>query len=167
MSVPQPVNTAKVVGRRELRFTTFSEVIADAERLAAAESAGTLKRLGNWTLGQAFNHIATWINFPFEGYPLQLTPPLWVKVMGRLMKKRLLAGGLRPGFRIPKIEGGTLGIEPISTADGLAKLRAAVARLDSTMPRVPNPVFGAISHDEWKKLHLGHAALHFSFYQFS
>jgi hypothetical protein len=47
-----PVDTAKVSGRRLLRFESIDEMMAEVDRLVEAERAGRLKRLGNWTLGQ-------------------------------------------------------------------------------------------------------------------
>jgi hypothetical protein len=159
----QRINTKKVTGRRQLDFSTLADVLADAEKIAASEGAGTLRILGNWTPGQAFNHVATWASFPYDGYPPKLKPPWWVKILAKMMRGRLFSGGLKPGFNIPGVPGGTLGIEPISTQDGLAKLRAAFARLDTAPPAIPNPVFGPLTHDEWKKLNISHAMLHFSF----
>lgn len=52
------VNTKKVSGRRELRFNSFNDLLAEAERLCAGE----VKMLGNWTLAQMFEHIASGVN---------------------------------------------------------------------------------------------------------
>jgi hypothetical protein len=55
-----PVDTAKVANRRSLRFESIDHVLAEVDRLAESRRAGRLKRLGNWTLGQALGHLATW-----------------------------------------------------------------------------------------------------------
>src|SRR5215468_5699248 len=68
-AAPEQVNTKKVTGRRSLRFSTIDDVLADADRIAAADRAGTLKRLGNWTPGTIFTHVANWSSYPFDGYP--------------------------------------------------------------------------------------------------
>ena len=52
-SSSSPVNTGKVADRRVLRFESIDQVLAEVDRLAAAERAGRLRRLGDWTLGQA------------------------------------------------------------------------------------------------------------------
>lgn len=158
------VNTAKVKGRRVLKFESVAAMMADVDRIVAAERAGTLKRLGNWTVGQNLGHLATWINFAFDGYPPDLQhPPLWIKLLLRLMKRKFLNGGLPSGARIPKIEGGTKGTEVMSTDEGLNRFRAAWARLNANAPAIPNPIFGKMTHDEWKRMHLSHAGLHLSF----
>src|SRR5437660_4033975 len=61
------VDTRHVKDRRLLRFETFADAIRDVELLADAERAGTLRAAGNWSLGQAVGHVATWARFPLDG----------------------------------------------------------------------------------------------------
>lgn len=68
------------------------------------------------------------------------------------------------GVRIPGVEGGTHGIQPYSTAEGLARLETAAGRLERECPTRPNPVFGVMTHEEWMALHVNHARLHFGFF---
>ncbi|MCE9554629.1 MAG: DUF1569 domain-containing protein, partial [Planctomycetes bacterium] len=49
------INTAKVAGRRPLRFASTDEVLAEVERLVAAPQ---VQPLGNWSLAQAISHLA-------------------------------------------------------------------------------------------------------------
>jgi hypothetical protein len=157
------VNTGKVIGRRKLRFATVEDALADVNALVAAQRAGTLQSLGNWTLGQALGHLAMWITFAYDGTPI--TPPLWARLLMRLGKKKFMYGSLPAGFRIPRIKGGTLGIEPISLDEGVDRYRRAMQWLQSECPALPNPAFGRLTHDEWIALHLRHAELHLSFFQ--
>jgi hypothetical protein len=62
------------VTRRTLRFDTIDDALAEIERIVAAEPGGTLNRLGNWTPGQIKGHVAAWINYSFEGYPIRPPP---------------------------------------------------------------------------------------------
>jgi hypothetical protein len=158
---PQTIDTARVEGRRILRFNTIDDVLADVERLVEAERRGTLVRLGNWSLGQTLGHLATWVNFSFTGAPTR--PPMWVKLLLRMMKKKFLHGSMRSGVRIPGIEGGTLGTEPMSLDEGLQAYRGALERLRREVPQKPNVIFGPLAHDEWIALNLRHAELHLSF----
>lgn len=158
------VDTKKVTGRRELRFTSLDGVIADAERLAASEESGTLRALGNWTLGQTFGHLACWIDFALDGYPPEVRPPWFVKMLMRPMKKKLLAGKMPVGVRIPKFPEGTLGTAVLLTREGLERLRRSCTRLKAEAPQNENPIFGKLTHEEWTKMHLGHANLHLSFF---
>ena len=36
-------------------------------------------------------------------------------------------------------------------------------RLDARPPDAPNPIFGRLTHDEWKAINLRHAELHMGF----
>lgn len=157
------LDTGKVTDRRKLRFQSSRELLADAERIAAAERSGRLRRTGNWTAGQAFGHLAAWASYPYDGYPPQLRAPWFIKLIIRLKKKQFLQGQMPSGVRIPKVEGGTAGTEPLPLDDGLLKLRQAWERLDARPPDAPNPIFGRLTHDEWKAINLRHAELHMGF----
>jgi Protein of unknown function (DUF1569) len=159
------VNTRSVKNRRHLRFESFDQVVRDAELLAEAERAGTLRALGNWKLGQAIGHLANWARYPLDGYPPLPTPPWLLRVIVPLLKGRFLNKGLPAGARIPSVPEGTFGAEPMETDQALAALREALPRLQSQMPAIPNPILGPLTHDEWIKLNLRHAELHLSFFQ--
>lgn len=103
------VQSRHVEGFRTLRFSSLADVKREADRIAEAERAGRLVRRGNWTAGQTFNHIATWINFALDGYPKQLRPPWLIKVLMRMQKKRFLRGPMPRGVRLPGVEGGRWG----------------------------------------------------------
>ena len=159
-----PIDTASVANRRHLTFQTSREALSDAETLAAADRAGTLSPLGNWTLGQALGHCASWIDYAYDGYPPELKAPWFVRIMVRLMKGSFLRKPLPSGFRIPRAPGGTFATDVLPTEAGLANFRQAWARLEREAPTMPSPVFGSLSHDEWRTMHLRHAELHLSFF---
>lgn len=160
------VKNVKTAAHRVLRFNTLAEVLAEAERLAQAETAGRLTLTGNWTLGQNFNHLASWMDYAFDGYPPGVSSPPWIiRMIMRLQKKKFMRGPLLRGIRIPGQREGTAGTEPMSTAEGLAKLRRAIARLSVQQPPKPNPLFGPLSHQEWMTLHCRHAELHLGYAQ--
>jgi hypothetical protein len=52
----------------------------------------------------------------------------------------------------------------MATDQALGEMRAAFERLAKQTPTTPNPIFGAMTHDEWVKLNLRHAELHLSFF---
>ncbi len=159
-----PIDTAKSTGHRSIRFRTLDDALTEARRLAAADAAGTLVRTGNWTLGQIFSHVASFMNFAYDGYPPELKPPPWIlRAMLKLMKRRFLNGKLPRGYKIPKLPGGTSGVLDLPTDQALRFLESAIARLAAAPPTVPNPVFGRLSHDEWTVLHLRHMELHFGY----
>lgn len=162
MSTPaQTVNTKKSL-RREVGYASLAEVLIDARRLVAAESAGTLRPTGNWSLGQAFGHLAAWIDFAYDGYPGRL--PWFVRLLGPLMKNRMLHRSASPGLRIPGAPGGTHATEPLSTPEGYQRLERAIGRAMAQAPSRPNPLLGPLSHEEFMLLHRRHAELHLSFF---
>jgi hypothetical protein len=147
--------------RRSLHFHSLDEVVADVKTLEEADRAGTLQCCGNWTFGQNLNHLATWVDFSFDGVPLKI--PIFVKWMVRPMKKRFLTKPMRPGSRIPKVEGGTLAIGVVPTAEALEHFYNSFARLAKGPPAIPHMLFGPMTHDEWIAQHLRHSELHLSF----
>ena len=70
------IETGKVQERRRLRFNNVDELRAEIDRILTAERAGTLRRSGNWTTGRVFGHLATWINYGYEGFPMR---PPWFR----------------------------------------------------------------------------------------
>jgi len=159
-----PIDTTKVRDRRSLKFETSAQALADAASLDGAENRGGLRRLGNWTLGQALGHLAAWIGYAYDGYPPEVNPPRPIRFMARLMKRRFLRKPLPVGFRMPSVEGGTLGVEILPSEEGLRRFRAAWDRLEREAPVLPSPIFGPLTHEEWKAMHLRHAELHLSFF---
>jgi hypothetical protein len=149
--------------RRKLRFESIDDALAEAERLVAAERDGRLTRAGNWGLGRALGHLATWANFAFDGYPPEVVAPLPVRIVLKLMRNRILNGGMMPGVKIGRVPGGTVGTDELSADDGLHRFRASMQRLRQTAPTIDNPVFGKLTHDQWVKLNLRHAELHLGF----
>ena len=109
--------------RRTLRFSSIDEALGEAERLVAAEREGRLACVGNWKLGQALGHLATWANFAQDGYPPEVRAPLPVRMILRLMRGTVLNKGMMPGVRVGKIPGGTLGLEPMDADEGMRRFR--------------------------------------------
>ena len=147
--------------RRTLHFTSIEQVIAEVQKLADADSKGTLRCTGNWTFGQNLDHLATWVDYAYDGAPIKI--PFFIRWAMKPMKNRMLNQPMKPGARIPWVPGGTLAIDVVSTPDGLAHFQKAFARLTQEVPTQPNPLLGPLTHAEWTSLHLRHAELHLSF----
>src|SRR5919199_811914 len=126
---PAPLDTGKVPDRRALPFESVGQGLADAER------AGRLRRLGNWTLGQALGHLAAWAGYGYTGFPLRV--PFFVHWFLRLRKRKYLGGPMRAGVKIPGVEGGTLATEPVPLGEALGRFRAVMQRLKTEAPTVP------------------------------
>lgn len=158
------LDTAKVTGCRSLRFETADEMMKDVERLVAAERGGTLTRFGNWTLGQALGHLAAWVDYAFDGYPMK-RPPWIIRAIIRLSKNKYVHKRMPRGVKIPGIEGGTKATEVLPTEEGLARFERAWARLKKSTPTQESPIFGELTHAEWIGLNLRHAELHLGYFK--
>jgi Protein of unknown function (DUF1569) len=155
------IDTSKVAARRILRFESLDQIMAEVDRLVAAERTGRLKREGNWTLGQILGHIAVWAEFSYTDMPLN--PPFFVRWLLRWQKGKYLYGPMPAGVKIPRVNGGTLGTDPTTLDDGLARLQRVIARLRVEPPTAPSKVFGLLTHEEAIALNLRHAELHLGF----
>src|SRR5262249_645770 len=89
------VDTKVVTGRRKLRFESLDDILSDLDFLDGKR----LKTLGNWSAGQILAHIAIPMNSAIDG--LKFFPPWYVRILGRLFKKRILHGPAMAGFKLP------------------------------------------------------------------
>ena len=154
------VDTKKVAQRREVHYDSYDDLLADAERLAG----GDVQTVGNWTLGQIFQHLANSMNSSIDGTNMKF-PWLMKKIFLLVMnKEKMLNDKLSPGFKIPKKGEAQFTPAPnVSTDEGMAALRAAIERCQSETSRAEHPAFGELTCEEWDKFNLRHAELHMSF----
>jgi len=153
-----PVDTKAVQGRRELNFGSLDEVVTDAEQLVASPNT---KVLGNWPLSQLLTHLAAATNGSIDG--ISVKAPLFLRLVARLMKGRILRNKLSPGLRLPKAAEAVFYPAVSSPQVALEGLRAAVSRSHTEQMIAPHPVLGKLTHKEWTQMHLRHAELHLSF----
>jgi len=150
-----PINTKRVVGRRDVHYTSYDELLADAEQLARHP----IQTLGNWTQAQNYKHIAMSLDTSIDGSPFMLPAPArWL--MSLLMKKKFLTRSIPPGFKTSKE---MVASEDTSLEDSLVDLRRAIERQKNESERAIHPGFGRISRDEWDQFNLRHAEEHMSF----
>lgn len=148
--------------RRILRFNSLDDVLVDVERIVASDRAGTLTQLGAWTPGQTFGHLATWTEYAYQGYPFRI--PWFARWLVARTLRNAARNGMPPGLRLPGVRGGTYGTEPLETAAGADRLRAALAPMQrGEPPRFPHPALGVLPLDFAVQLNLRHAELHLSF----
>jgi len=157
------IDTGKVTGRRQLHFDSIDQMLADVDALVVADKAGRLKRIGNWTLGQTLNHLATWMEFAFTGSPLN--PPFFIRWLIRMKRKQFFVGPMPAGVKIPGVPGGSLGTQPAALEEALPRFCRAAERLKREAPTMPHNLFGRLSHADWQAINLRHAELHLSFLQ--
>jgi hypothetical protein len=155
------IKTGKVLGRRTLHFTTIDQALAEADRLAVADRANKAQSLGNWTLGQTLNHLASWAQFSYDGIPMNT--PFFIRWILRTRKNSFLHKPMRPGVRIPSLPEGTLATNPAPLEDALKQYHQVMTRLKTEPPTIRHQLFGIMTHEEWIALNLRHAELHLSF----
>jgi hypothetical protein len=150
------VESTRVVGRRQLHFESYEDLLADVH----AMNSQPTRQLGNWTLGQICEHLAKAIEYAVDGAPFKAPWPL--RVAGRVIKKRIISRPMKPGFRLPKSAAEYLPVNP-DAATGIARLEAAIARYREVPSVQPHAIFGPMTRDEYDQLNFRHAEMHLSF----
>ncbi len=158
MATASKVQTKNVQGRRKLSFRTLDEVVADAERLVAAPQ---VRMLGNWPLDRLLNHLTLAINGSIDG--ITGKAPLPLRLLGPFIKRRVIKRGMSSGFNLPKDREAVAFPAAESNQAALDALRKAIKRTRSEKMTSNHPLFGRLTDDEWRKLHLRHCEMHLSF----
>lgn len=151
---------------RRLRFANVAECHAELDQIEAAHTAGTLETTGTWTPGQILSHLAAWIEYGYDGFPMK-APPFFIRWILKMMMKRTLAKGeLAPGLKIPGVEGGTFGQEDMEFGAAMERYKAALARMQSEPAIHHSPAFGKVTDEVRIKFNLMHAQLHLGFFNY-
>lgn len=153
------VESRRVVGRRKVHYDTFADLVADAERLAASQP----RALGNWSLGQALKHIGLAMKGSINGIPFKV--PWYIRLLGIVyLRRRMINGPWPAGLPLPRRAAAKLVPGETSPEEGLQVLREGIEALGRETQRVPHPVAGKMTVEQWNRLHLRHAELHMSFF---
>lgn len=142
-------------GRRSLQFHNFDEINADVDRLLDGCST-----VGNWSLGQICNHLATVtrriLNTPVDG-PHDTS----LRVSAEQRDRVLTTGVLPEGIALP---GGLATPGEMDPREAARFLRQTLADFAATPgPLAPHRLFGPLSRDQWDRLVCIHCAHHLSF----
>jgi len=150
---------SKTVGRRQVRYESLAEFMAEVELLAA----GPVHTVGNWTYPQILQHLAATIGCSLDGFPFRA--PWFVRhLIAPFLKNRFITQTMRAGFNLPKSAHALLPSPEISLPESLVNLRRQVSRLGADeRDRAPHPFLGRLAAQEWNSVHLRHAELHMSF----
>ena len=160
------MNPPDHAARRTLWFDSIDQLLAEVDRIMTAEANGQLQTSGSWTPGQILAHLAAWIEYGYDGFPMK-APPWIIRVILRAQLKKYLRRGMPSGVRIPKAPGGTFGADNLPSQEAADRLRTALERLKNGEPaKYDSPAFGAMSHEQRIQLNLRHAELHLSFLQY-
>ncbi len=166
-AVGERVDT-KAARRRLVTYSSLTQFAADLEKVEEAHRAGTLRRLGNREPGPIFGHLAISMRGSREGMPeLKAAAPWWLRLVGPLVKGRVLKSPLQPGVRMSSRAEDALWDDGLTFEEGMIALRAEVERAGKPgcVYGAAHPVFGKMSTEEWSVFHLRHAELHMSFLQ--
>lgn len=148
--------------RRQLRFGSLAEAVAEAERLLA----NGYNRTGNWSLAQCCDHLANWLTYPVSGFPRSPLPVRMAfavvrPLMGRKMLNRFLAEGMPAGRPTLPVSVSAPGGDD---ATAVGRLKEAVRRFETHAGEYgPSPLFGPLSRDEAMQVQVKHAEHHLSF----
>ena len=151
--------------RRNLNFDSINDVIDDVNRIAAADAGGDISVTGSWSVGEILTHLSAWIEYAYDGYPID-APPWIIKQVLKFHLRSILKHGMKPGIDIPGVEGGTVGQEKVDCDVACRRYLVALNRLASSEgAKYPSPAFGRLDKNKLVKLNLRHAELHLSFIQ--
>ena len=102
------------------------------------------------------------MDFSLDGFPVRV-PWIVRSLFGRFLLRRVLHKGLPSGFKWKGANAAASTPGATDTAARLEHLRRSVQRLRTEPQRVPSPLFGTLTAEQWEKVHLRHAELHLSF----
>ena len=167
-TVPFPVNTRAVAGRRVLHLDTLDDLSQEVNRVIAATAAGRVRPLGNWSSAQVLWHLGRLIEFSVDGFPFRYNWALRAacRILSTVSWRWCINLAFRPGFRNPR---GAQALEPdpsVSLEAAATFLREQIARIPrGARMTQPSPTGERVSHEQWIYVHLRHAELHLSFLQ--
>jgi hypothetical protein len=143
-------------GRRNVKFASLAEVVADVEQLLAGHAT-----VGCWSLGQILNHLALTIRMSMVGFPVKF-PWIVRRLFGPVGRRLCFGLGRLPeGFRAPEASVPSPGLDAAIQAENL---RTAIERFGPFPGRlVEHPLLGKLSTSQWERFHRLHCAHHLSF----
>lgn len=148
--------------RRNLRFTTMRDLLAETDRLLDADALGALRTTGNWTPGQIMQHVGRLIEYSLDGFDFKA--PWILRTFGPRVKNAALRRPFPAGLQLRGASRALIPDPAVTTHDAAEYLRAQILRVAGGERMTKHsPVFGHLTHEEWTAIHLKHAALHFGF----
>ncbi len=140
---------------RTLHFETYADAIAEIERL----QRDGYEQHGRWSLGQMCAHLSFYYRGSLNGFGFML--PWIVRVLlGRRLLRRFLTRGMSYGMPTTRRSAPPTEVEDQAAAHESLELLHRLAAHDG--PLHASPLAGAMTVDEWRRLHLVHTAHHLS-----
>ena len=143
------------MNRRKLQFQSYSDVIKEIELLEKSE----LQSVGKWSLGQACAHLNYYYKGSLDGFD-QMFPWIVRQTLGKI--------ALWWYMRVAEKEGNATAPQsvPPETVDQkkeIADIKESLRRLETETQLHPSGLFGDLSLEQWRKMHLAHASHHLGF----
>jgi hypothetical protein len=144
--------------RRQLSFADLADVMPEVDRLLAG-----YETVGQWSLGQICNHLATTFHLVTDGIADSLVLNATEDPRFALMRKRLFRSGSFPA-RVPTPVAGLVPRVGLNDRAEAEALRDALARFHTARgPFPPHPFLGSMTKEEWIRFHCLHTAHHLGF----
>jgi len=145
---------------RSVTYSSLQDIFDDVLQLAQAPQ---LKTGGSLTAAQNIDHVRRLITISRVGTSVKA--PLWLRVVGKILKGSLGSKPVPSGFKIPaKLAAELIPPITITLQEAVNNLKAEVALAKAPgSTNQASPVFGELGHEKWTKVHLRHAELHMSF----
>lgn len=147
-------NNSQAAMPRDLRFEQYEQVADDIEHLLRSGYTP----LGNWSLGQTCDHLDYYFRGSLDGYDVKFPWIMRVIVRSLFLKRILRERRMKYGLQTV-----AQSVPPGDTDDRAAAERvgASLQRLaEREAPLHPSPIFGELTNEQWRQLHLTHAAHH-------
>ena len=150
---------AEQVERRELRFDSLHDAVADAERLAQ----GNVRTTGEHTFGQIVEHLARTHDMA-TGKTTGPTLPFFMRLMMPFLKGSILNAPAKQGFKLPPAAQEFFWPDgDVDVQQAVAHLKQSVENYYSNGPLKVHPVFGKATREQIDNLNITHCAMHLSF----
>lgn len=145
--------------RRELSFNSLDDAVAEVERLAQ----GQVRTTGKHTFGQIVEHLARTHDMS-TGKIVGPRPPFIMRLLMPIMKRMILNGPAKPGFKLPAAAEAFFWPEgDVDVQQALTHLKESVENYKTNGPLEVHPVFGKATREQIDNLNITHCAMHLSF----
>ncbi len=141
--------------RRTLKYETIDAIMPDVDQLLAGHST-----VGDWTLGQICEHLAT-VTKRVVDMPASTQHDPSSRVSDEQKQQVFASGELPEAMPLPSTMAPP---DAVSAAEGADQLREALTYYQSSPgPVAEHRLFGPLSKEEWDRLVRIHCAHHLSF----
>ncbi len=152
------MSTTVTPARRQVRYESLDDFLADAERL----SKTPIHTVGKWSYPQILDHLARTVTASIDGFGFKA--PTWARLLiAPFVKNSFLTKTMKAGFNLPKRASALIPTSELTVPAAIENLRNSLVRFRKEPAEAEHPFFGKLASQEWNSLHLRHAELHMSF----